>query len=67
MARRNAARKREIMPDAILGSEVVTKLINCVMKDGKKSIAEGIVYGALNTVAARGLPESDALQVLKIA
>lgn len=47
MSRRKAAPKRELMPDPLFGSELVAKFVNCVMKDGKKAIAEKIVYGAL--------------------
>jgi small subunit ribosomal protein S7 len=51
MSRRSAARKREVMPDPLFHSKVVAKLVNCVMLDGKKSIAERIVYGALGRIA----------------
>lgn len=47
MSRRKAAPKREMMPDPLFGSELVAKFVNCVMKSGKKSVAERIVYGAL--------------------
>lgn len=47
MSRRKAAPKRVILPDPLFGSEVVSKFINCVMRSGKKSVAEKIVYGAL--------------------
>jgi small subunit ribosomal protein S7 len=47
MSRRNAAPKRDILPDPVHGSEMVTKFINCVMKSGKKSVAEKIVYTSL--------------------
>ena len=50
MSRRNAAIKREILPDPKLSSKVLAKFINMIMKDGKKSTAENIVYQALNTV-----------------
>lgn len=49
MSRRNAAPKREILPDPVHGSEVVTKFINCIMKSGKKSVAEKIVYTSLSS------------------
>jgi small subunit ribosomal protein S7 len=48
MSRRNAAPKREILPDPVHGSQVITKFINCVMKSGKKSVAEKIVYTSLS-------------------
>ena len=50
MSRRNAAIKREILPDPKFSSKVLAKFINMIMKDGKKSTAENIVYQALNTV-----------------
>lgn len=53
MARRNAAPKREILPDPIYGSKLVTKLINSVMRDGKKSVAEKVVYGAFELLGER--------------
>jgi len=48
MSRRNRAIKREILPDSKYNNLVVAKMINMVMWDGKKEVAEGIVYGALN-------------------
>ncbi|MBA7550984.1 30S ribosomal protein S7 [subsurface metagenome] len=50
MSRRAQAIKREIFPDAKYHSVIVAKLINKVMRCGKKSTAEGIVYGALQVV-----------------
>jgi small subunit ribosomal protein S7 len=50
MSRRRQAEKREILPDAKFGDRVVTKFMNNLMHDGKKSVAEGIVYGALTRV-----------------
>ena len=47
MARRNAAEKREVLPDPKYGSEKLSMFINVLMKDGKKSIAEKVVYKAL--------------------
>jgi len=48
MSRRHAAEKREVHPDAKYGDVVVTKFMNCLMLDGKKSVAEAIVYGAMD-------------------
>ena len=45
--RKNASPKRPIVKDPVYGSEVVTQLVNKVLRDGKKSVAERIVYGAL--------------------
>jgi small subunit ribosomal protein S7 len=53
MSRRHAAEKREILPDAKYGDKVLTKFMNNLMLDGKKSVAESIVYGALSRVEAR--------------
>jgi small subunit ribosomal protein S7 len=50
MARRKAAPKREILPDPLFKSILLAKFINSVMNDGKKSVAESAVYGALDTV-----------------
>ena len=53
MSRRHAAEKREILPDAKYGDRVLTKFMNNLMLDGKKSVAETIVYGALSRVETR--------------
>ena len=53
MSRRHRAEKREIIPDAKFGDTVVSKFMNSVMHAGKKSVAEGIVYGALDQVERR--------------
>jgi small subunit ribosomal protein S7 len=53
MARRRAAEKREVLPDAKYSDPVLTKFMNAVMNDGKKSVAERIVYGALDKMQAR--------------
>jgi small subunit ribosomal protein S7 len=53
MSRRHRAEKREILPDAKFGDRVVTKFMNNLMYDGKKSVAEGIVYGAFERVETR--------------
>jgi small subunit ribosomal protein S7 len=53
MPRRRAAEKREIIPDAKYGDVVLSKFINSLMFDGKKSAAEAIVYGALDSISSR--------------
>ena len=53
MSRRHRAEKREILPDAKYGDKILTKFMNNLMYDGKKSAAEGIVYGALTRVEDR--------------
>ncbi len=50
MARRNAAVKKPVLPDPIYKSKTVTKLINQVMRDGKKSLAQSIVYDAFDII-----------------
>ena len=61
MARRRRPEKREILPDPKFGDVVLSKFMNSVMLDGKKSVAEGIVYGALDTVETRA--KKDPLSV----
>jgi small subunit ribosomal protein S7 len=53
MSRRHAAEKREVLPDAKYGDRVLTKFMNNLMVDGKKSVAERIVYNALERVEGR--------------
>ena len=50
MSRRHAAEKREVLPDAKFGDIVIAKFINTLMYDGKKSVAERTVYGALDRI-----------------
>jgi small subunit ribosomal protein S7 len=50
MSRRHSAEKREILPDPKFGDLVVSKFMNCLMYAGKKSVTEGIVYGAFETI-----------------
>ena len=66
MARRKRAEKRQILPDPKFGDVTLAKFVNVVMKDGKKSIAEKIVYGALETVAERK-KRDDHVAILKEA
>jgi len=61
MSRRHSAEKREINPDPKFGDLVLTKFMNAVMHHGKKSIAERIVYGALESVEAKSKQEPVAL------
>jgi small subunit ribosomal protein S7 len=53
MSRRHAAEKRDIIPDPKFGNIVVSKFMNAIMYDGKKSVAESIVYGALDVIEAK--------------
>ena len=54
MSRRRTAEKRDILPDPKFGSEMLARFINMVMKSGKKSVAERIIYGALDQIQERG-------------
>ena len=54
MSRRHAAEKRQVLPDAKFKDLVVTKFMNALMKDGKKSAAERIVYGAFDLMLSKG-------------
>jgi len=65
MARRRVAAKRPVMPDPKYGSQMLAKFINMVMLSGKKSVAEKIVYGALDVVTEKG--KGDAVSVLEQA
>ena len=65
MPRRAAAVRRETQPDAVYNNRLVTQLINKVLLDGKKSLAERIVYGAFDIVAAKS--GQDPLSVFKKA
>jgi len=60
MSRRRKADKREVLPDAKFGDIVLTKFMNCLMYDGKKSVAESIVYGALDRIEQK--TKQDPLQ-----
>src|SRR6201996_6608208 len=53
MSRRRAADKREVLPDAKFGDPILTKFMNCLMLDGKKSAAEKIVYTAFDRIQKR--------------
>jgi small subunit ribosomal protein S7 len=53
MARRRVAERREILPDPIYNSQLVTKFINGMMWEGKKAVAEAIFYSAMNKIADR--------------
>ena len=69
MSRRHSAEKRQILPDPKFGDLTVSKFINAVMEDGKKSKAEKIVYGALTIIRGKQklASDADALQVLMTA
>jgi len=68
MSRRAQAPRREILPDPKHDSEMLAKFINMVMRKGKKSAAESIVYGAIERISERsGQPEPQALETLQKA
>ncbi|SDE74588.1 30S ribosomal protein S7 [Kordiimonas lacus] len=61
MSRRHSAEKREVLPDPKFGDVVLTKFMNSLMLDGKKSVAERIVYGAFETIEERAKTDALAL------
>jgi small subunit ribosomal protein S7 len=65
VSRKGNAPKRAVLPDPVYGDVVVTKLVNNIMLDGKKSTAQKIVYGAFNQIASKS--GKDALEVFKEA
>ncbi len=65
MPRKGHVSKREVLPDPLYNSKVVTKLINNVMLDGKKGVAQKIVYGAFGRVAEK--TGKDAMEVFETA
>src|SRR5438132_3336281 len=65
MPRRRVAEKREVLPDPLFNSQLVTKFINSMMWDGKRSVSEGIMYGALDQI--RNKTQDDPLKVFKKA
>jgi small subunit ribosomal protein S7 len=65
MSRRHQAEKREILPDPKFGNVIVSKFMNSIMHQGKKSVAENIVYGALEII--EGKSKQDPLSVFQQA
>ena len=65
MPRKGYIAKREVLPDPIYNSKIVTKLINNVMLDGKKSIAQSIVYDAFEIIKEK--EQKDPLEVFELA
>jgi small subunit ribosomal protein S7 len=65
MSRRDSAIKREVLADPVYNSQLITRFINVIMKDGKKSIAERIVYDALESIGEK--TEDDPMKVFKRA
>jgi small subunit ribosomal protein S7 len=68
MSRRAAAPTRTILPDPKFNSEMLAKFMNVVMQDGKKSVAEGVLYGALDRISEKtGKQGQDAIELLGVA
>ena len=65
MPRRREVPKRKVLPDPKFGSELLTKFVNMLMRDGKRSVAERIAYGALDRIQSRGAV--DPLETLQTA
>jgi small subunit ribosomal protein S7 len=65
MPRRREVPKREVLPDPLYNSQLVTKFINVMMKDGKKTVAQRILYSALDTIRER--TSDDPMKVFKRA
>jgi len=65
MSRRHSAEKREVIPDAKYGDIILTKFMNSIMYDGKKSIAEAIVYGAFDIIEQKA--HNDPIAVFRQA
>ena len=63
MSRRHRAEKREVLPDPKFGDIVLSRFMNVLMYDGKKSTAEGIVYAAMDTLKRRAGQNADPLRV----
>ena len=63
MSRRHSAEKREVLPDPKFGDLVLSRFMNVLMYDGKKSVAENIVYGAMDTLKRKGGANSDPLRL----
>jgi small subunit ribosomal protein S7 len=68
MSRRAQAPKRNILPDPKYGSELLAKFMNMIMNDGKKSVAERIIYGALDRITEKQVDaDTQALEILERA
>jgi small subunit ribosomal protein S7 len=68
MSRRTQAPKRTILPDPKYGSELLAKFMNMIMNDGKKSVAERIIYGALDRITEKeAQADEKALELLEQA
>ena len=68
MSRRSQAPKRTILPDPKFGSDLLAKFMNMIMSHGKKSVAERIIYGALDRISEKqSQSDEQALELLELA
>jgi small subunit ribosomal protein S7 len=67
MSRRRVSQRRELVPDPRFGSEAVARFVNMLMLSGKKSVAERVVYGALDQVQAKAGQSGSSLDILQKA
>lgn len=67
MSRRRVVAKREVLPDPKFGSELLAKFINMLMESGKKSVAEKIVYNALDRAKEKSGSDAEAVDLLNTA
>jgi len=65
MPRRREVPKRQVLPDPKYGNQTLTKFVNMVMQDGKKAVAEGILYSALENIESKG--KGDPVEVMEQA
>lgn len=67
MSRRRVSQKRELIPDPRFGSETIARFVNMLMLSGKKSVAEGVVYGALDQIQAKVGASTQSVDVMQKA
>jgi small subunit ribosomal protein S7 len=67
MSRRRVSQKRELIPDPRFGSETLARFVNMLMLSGKKSVAESVVYGALDQIQSKIGNSGESLEVLQKA
>jgi small subunit ribosomal protein S7 len=67
MSRRRVSQKRELIPDPRFGSDTVARFVNMLMLSGKKSVAERVVYGALDQIQAKAGQSATSLDILQKA
>ncbi len=67
MSRRRVSQKRELIPDPRFGSETIARFVNMLMLSGKKSVAEGVVYGALDQIQSKVGSSAQSVDVMQKA